>query len=142
MSAYLRLAISCLPCLIYNFFVGYLFFYLFFFFDALLIIQDPRLGWERFLSEAVILKLVVMSCFQLLPSYRRLMLLLGSRGVQRGESRVFLRHIPLRWGAPCPGPFGGSRSGSKIVLSGAWQAFSVRRVIYIQCHRLSIRADA
>ncbi len=29
------------------------------------------------------------------------------------------------------GPFGGGRSGSKIVLSGAWQTFSVRRVIYI-----------
>ena len=120
------------------FFCVFLFFLFFF---ALLVIQDPRLGWKRFLSEAVILKLVVMSCFQLLPSYRRLMLLLGSRGVQRGESRVFLRHIPLRWGSPRPGPFGGGRSGSKIVLSGAWQTFSVRRVIYIQCLRLSIRAD-
>ena len=141
MSAYLRLAISCLPCLIYIIFLWVIYSFIYFFFDALLIIQDPRLGWEKFLSEAVILKLVVMSCFQLLPSYRRLMLLLGSRGVQRGGSRVFLRHIPLRWAAPCPGPFEGSRSGSRIVLSGVWQTFSVRRVIYIQCYRLSIRVD-
>ena len=69
------------------------------------------------------------------------MLLLGSRDVQGGESRVFLEYIPLRWDSPCPGPLGGGRSGSKIALSGAWQTFSVRRVMYIQCLRLSIRAD-
>ena len=69
------------------------------------------------------------------------MLLLGSRDVEGGESRVFLQYIPLRWDSPYASPLGGGGSGSKIALSGAWQTLSVRRVTYIQCLRLSIRAD-
>ena len=67
------------------------------------------------------------------------MLLLESRDV--GESGVFLQYIPLTWDSPYAGPLGGGGSGSKIALSGAWQTLSVRRVTYIQCLRLSIRAD-
>ena len=69
------------------------------------------------------------------------MLLPGSRGVLRSGSGVFLCRIPLRGVAFYLGPFWGGKSGSKIVLSGGGQTFSVRRVIYIQCYRLSIRVD-
>ena len=60
------------------------------------------------------------------------MLLPGSRGVLRSGSGVFLCRIPLRGAAFYLGPFWGGKSGSKIVLSGVGQTFSVRRVIYIQ----------
>ena len=125
----------------YIIFLWVIYSFIYFFFDALLIIQDSRLGRGDFCSRPLFFKLVVMRCFQLLPSYWWLMLLPGSRGVLRGGSKVFLWHIPLRRAVPCLGPFEGSRSGSKIVLSGVGQTFSVRRVIYIQWYELSIRVD-
>ena len=126
--------------LLYNFFVGYLFFYLFFLMHCWSFKIPGWVGGDS-CSRPLFFKLVVMRCFQLLPSYWWLMLLPGSRGVLRGGSKVFLWHIPSRRAVPCLGPFEGSRSGSKIVLSGVGQTFSVRRVIYIQWYELSIRVD-
>ena len=125
---------------IYNFFVGYLFFYLFFLMHCWSF-KIP--GWvgEISVRGRFSLNWSWWGAFQLLPSFWWLMLLPGSRGVLGGGSKVFLWHIPLRRAVSCLGPFEGSRSGSKIVLSGVGQTFSVRRVIYIQWYELSIRVD-
>ena len=64
---------------IYNFFVGYLFFYLFFF-DALLIIQDSRLGRGDFCSRPLFFKLVVMRCFSIIAF---ILMAHAASGVQR-----------------------------------------------------------
>ena len=69
------------------------------------------------------------------------MLLQGSRSVLRSGSGVFLCRIPLRGAAFYLGPFWGGESGSKIAVSGMGQTFSVRRVIYVQCYRLSVKLD-
>ena len=126
--------------LLYNFFVGYLFFYLFFLMHCWSF-KIP--GWvgEISVRGRYSLNWSWWGAFQLLPSFWWLMLLPGSRGVLGGGSKVFLWHIPLRRAVSCLGPFEGSRSGSKIVLSGVGQTFSVRRVIYIQWYELSIRVD-
>ena len=126
---------------IYNFFCG-LFILLFIFFWCIVDHSRFQVGsGEISVRGRYSLNWSWWGAFQLLPSYWWLMLLPGSRGVLGGGSKVFLWHIPLRRAVPCLGPFEGSRSGSKIVLSGVGQTFSVRRVIYIQWYELSIRVD-
>ena len=55
--------------------------------------------------------------------------------------QFFLQYTPLRWDSPYAGLLGGGGSDSRVVLSGAWQTLSVRRVTYIQYFRLSSRTD-
>ena len=69
------------------------------------------------------------------------MLLQGSGSVLRSGSGVFLRRISLRGVVFYHGPFWGGGSSSKFAVSGMGQTLSVRRVIYIQCYRLSVKLD-
>ena len=80
MSAYLRLAISCLPCHIISIFFCGLFILLFIFFDALLIIQDSRLGRGDFCSRPLFFKLVMMRCFSIIAF---ILMAHAASGVQR-----------------------------------------------------------
>ena len=80
MSAYLRLAISCLPCLIYIIFLWVIYSFIYFFFDALLIIQDSRLGRGDFCSRPLFFKLVVMRCFSIIAF---ILMAHAASGVQR-----------------------------------------------------------
>jgi len=69
------------------------------------------------------------------------MLLQGSGCVLRSGSGGFLRRTSLGGAAFYHGPFWGGGSGSKFAVSGMGQTLSVRRVIYIQCYRLSVKLD-